>query len=157
MATKKRKTKKKAAKKRARKKAPSKKGSEGDGRDTKTGRFKPGWKGGPGRKPGIKVDFLEAVRAEADKKKINIAEVVGRLGLKMLEQAETEDDVRRIQFIVDRLCGPVKQEIEVDSNSTATVHVAEQAREDFKRLAASNGFQDAMMDEMERRTNDEGD
>ena len=77
--------------------------SNGRGPD---GRFVKGGPGGPGRKPGIKVEFREAARARAAEMGLDLAREVGNMALIMIRQAQN-GDVAAARFVTERLCGPV--------------------------------------------------
>jgi len=83
----------------------------------KAGRFGPGNKGGPGRKPGTKVPSLKSAivrRIEESYREEDGRSLVDALATVALRLAG-EGDFRFWKEIIDRLDGPVKQQIEQDS------------------------------------------
>jgi hypothetical protein len=81
------------------------------------GRFGPGNKGGPGRKPGTKVPSLKSAiirRIEESYREEDGRSLVDALATVALRLAG-EGDFRFWKEIIDRLDGPVKQQIEQDS------------------------------------------
>ena len=87
--------------------------SDANGRDIRTGRFLPGNPGGPGRKRNI--DLADAARRYAKTKNIDLETAVGEIMVAMIGQAK-EGDVHAAKLVLDRLCGPVRQEIDLDAN-----------------------------------------
>ena len=135
-----------AAKKKAAKKARSKNRRI---RDDK-GLYLEGNPGGPGRKPGIKVDFREAVRIRAKEIGVDIRKELGTMAMLLLNKAKA-GDVAAAKFVTERLCGLLTQELDITSSNTSTVHISDQAREDLKKIMARHGVRDAMLDELEKR------
>jgi hypothetical protein len=81
------------------------------------GRFGPGNRGGPGRKPGTKVPSLKSAiirRIEESYREADGRSLVDALATVALRLAG-EGDFRFWKEIIDRLDGPVKQQIEQDS------------------------------------------
>ena len=149
-------SKKKAAKK-TRKKAPTKKRGERDWSEgrTETGQFVKGeWKGGPGRLPGIKVDFREAVRKRAEELGVDIRKELGTMAMLLLTKAKA-GDVAAAKFVVERLCGLLVQEHEVTSHATVT-NIPDKDREELRKITGTSKAQRAMLDNLEKRTNGTG-
>lgn len=85
-------------------------------RDPETGKFKPGNKGGPGRPKGSTGPSLKAalVRAIENSPEKDGKTILDGLATVWLRQA-LAGDVRFLAMILDRLDGPVKQEIVQDT------------------------------------------
>ena len=126
-----------------------KNGINGPTQDPSTGRFVKGGAGGPGRKPGIKVSFRNAARKRAAELDIDLDKEVGTLAMLLLKQAK-EGDVQAAKFVVERLCGLLKQELDVQA--TSTVYMPDDARAVLGRMMGTDVAQDALLDECERRT-----
>ncbi len=129
---------------------PEKKGTNGEGDRNDKGQFVKGWPGGPGRKPGIKVSFRTAARQRAKDMDIDLDKEIGTLALLLIKQAK-EGDVQAAKFVVERLCGLLKQEIEMKSEST--VYLPDQARADLREMAKDKDLQAIQRAELVRRTN----
>lgn len=83
--------------------------------DPHTGKFLPGNNGGPGRPRSF--DFQAAVRKFAMDKKIDLEKTIGLLLSAMIEEATARNgssSVTAAKLLWDRLCGPVKQSIELE-------------------------------------------
>ena len=93
-------------KKKTPKRKPVKPGKTGVEQDKATGQFLPGNNGGSGRPPGI--DVRQAALASAKKAGVDLAQAVGNVLLKMVEQALDHGDVAAAKLVLDRLCGPVE-------------------------------------------------
>lgn len=85
---------------------PSEKGP--DGRDLKTGRFLPGWKGGPGRPR--RIDFWHTVSTKAKEKGIDLAEAVWEV-FDGLMVAAKKGDVSAAKLLLERVCEPDAVEV----------------------------------------------
>ena len=85
-------------------------------RDPDTGKFQPGTRGGPGRPKGSTGPSLKAalVRAIENSPEKDGKTILDGLATVWLRQA-LAGDVRFLAMILDRLDGPVKQEIVQDS------------------------------------------
>ena len=83
---------------------PSANGENGDGRDAATGRFAPGWKGGPGRPPSAaRLAFAQAFRDSFT------AEEVQALARKLYQMA-LDGDVSAARELLARLLGAGSQQ-----------------------------------------------
>ncbi|MCH9023652.1 MAG: hypothetical protein IID32_12955, partial [Planctomycetes bacterium] len=82
--------------------APSTKRPNGDGRDSNTGRFAKGWKGGPGNPHARQVaEFRSAMLSAVTKE--DLLAVIGSL----VEKAKT-GDVGATKLLLERLLGPIE-------------------------------------------------
>lgn len=131
-----------------RKKKPTDKQSGNNG----TGNLKP-WKKGQsgnprGRPKGI--DFRKAVEEHAKKNGLDLSLATWEVA-EAMRAAALKGDVPAAKLWLDRVCGVLKHELEM--SGTQTVNIAEQARRDFLEIARRSGLQDAMLDELEKRSN----
>ena len=120
-----------------------------NGRDPKSGKFVKGWKGGPGR-PSGHVDLLAVCRRRAAEEDVDLDELVWATAKAMFKKA-MGGDTQAARIVLDRFVGPVRQELDV--NGVQTIEIADQARKDFAELAKRSGYQAAVLDELERRSN----
>lgn len=80
------------------------------------GRFVKGWRGGPGRPPGI--DFRKVVEERAAAAGVSIEEAMWDIYLAMVERAKG-GDVNAAKLILERLCAPVGVSTGDDMNERA--------------------------------------
>ena len=76
------------------------------------GRFAAGTVGGPGRKPGKQYDVLAAAQRVAADRGIDLELAIGQVVHAMIDAARN-GDVGAARVVLDRLAGPVRQELDV--------------------------------------------
>ena len=103
--------------------APEEKGQ--NGRDPQTGRFLPGWEGGPGRPP--RPDFMTLAREAAKRSNKTLEEAMVETIITLQTSAQN-GDTKAAAMLWDRVFGPVLQsalEVNVDARSVNVARMPE--------------------------------
>jgi hypothetical protein len=124
-----------------------------NGRDPETGRFLPGWKGGPGRPRGC-VDFMQVMRKKAREHNMDVEEMIWEVGFSMFNAAKG-GDVQAAKMILERFCGMQERggnlEVNVDARQVSIGPPAPEGQDmgDFIKQLADVAAKNGMMRETE--------